>query len=88
MYACTDVSVSECDASVGLESDWSNVESRRKQIFCWFLAWDSTTLIEIKIACGDIGLKLLVSKTIIRRLGNHMRIFLKDRFAKCFTHNY
>ena len=49
---------------------------------------DSTTLIECKIAGGDIGLKWLVLGTIIRRLGNHMRIFVKDRFAKVFTHNY
>ena len=49
---------------------------------------DSTTLIDFKIACGDIGSKWLVSRTIVHRLGNHMRILVKDRFAKVFTRNY
>ena len=89
MCDCVGERAREYDASVGLENDWSIVESCRKQKFLLvFGVKDSTTLIEFKIACGDIGLKWLVSRTIIRRLGNHMRIFVKDRFAKVFTRNY
>ena len=56
MYACTDVSVREFGAYAGLESDWSIVESCRKQKFMLvFDVKDWTTLIEFKIACGNIG---------------------------------
>ena len=85
MYACTDESVREFDASAGLESDWSIIESRRKQKFLLvFDVKDSTTLIKFKIARGDIRFKWLVSGTIIHMLESHVRIFVKDRFAKVF----
>ena len=52
MCACTDVSVREFDVTVGLESDWSIVESRRKQKFAmstqtfimlWSIVWTMWT---------------------------------------------
>ena len=55
MYACTDVSVREFGASASLESNWSIIDSCRKLKFLLvFGVKDSTTLIEFKIACGDI----------------------------------
>ena len=53
-----------------------------------FSAKDSTLLIEFKIACGNIGLNCLVSRTIIHGSGNHLRPLVKDRFTKVFTQNY
>ena len=89
MYACTYVSVREFDVSVGLESDWSIIESRRKhKVLLVFGVKDSTTSIDFEIAWGNIGFKWLVLRTVIRRLGNHMRVFVKDRFAKVFSQNY
>ena len=83
------ISLREFGVSAGLKSDWSIVESHRKQKFLLvFGIKDLTVLIEFKIACGNTGLKWLVSRTIIHRFGNHMRIFVKDIFAKVFTENY
>ena len=55
-------------------------------MFVGFGVKDSTTPVEFKIMCGDIELNWLIYKTIIHRLGNHVRIFIKDRFAKYFTY--
>ena len=89
MYACTDVNMREFGASASLESDWSIVESCRKQKFLLvFGVKDLTMLIEFKITCGNTGLNWLVSRIIIRRLGNHMRFFVKDRLANDFIQYY
>ena len=61
MYACIDVNVKEFGASAGVKSDWSIVESHRKQKFMLvFGVNDCTTLIEFKIACINIRLNRLV----------------------------
>ena len=85
MSACRDQAESESGCSDDFGSHWSIVQSRRKQKFLLvFGVKDSITctLVEFKIACGDLGLGWLVSRTVIRRFGNHMRILVKDRFAK------
>ena len=88
MRLCNDASENELGWSAGSKSSWSIVEGHMKQNFLLvFGVKDSTTLVEFKIACGDIVLNWLVRRTIVRRLGNHTRIGVKDRFAKFFR-NY
>ena len=63
-----------------VEDGWSIVEESRKQKFLLvFGVKDSTPLVEFKIACGDIGLNWLVSRACFRRLGNHMRINVREK---------
>ena len=58
-----------------IESGWSIVEHRRKQkVLLVFGVKASTSLVEFKIACGDIGLNWLISRACVRRFGNHMKI--------------
>ena len=47
----------EWERSSGIENGWSIVERRRKQkVLLVFGVRASTSLVEFKIACGDIGL--------------------------------
>ena len=58
-----------------IESGWSIVDHRRKQkVLLIFGVNASTSLVEFKIACGDIGLNWLISRAYVRRFGNHARI--------------
>ena len=83
MSLCNDASENELGWSAGSESGYSIVEGRTKQNFLLvFGVKDWTTLVEFKIACGDIGLILLVRRTIVRKLGNHTRITVKDLTKK------
>ena len=77
MSLCRNEAESESGCSDDFGCRWSIVESRRKQKFLLvFGVKESITLVG-----------WLVSRTVIRRLGNHMRIIVKDRFAKVFTQN-
>ena len=53
-----------------------------------FSVKNSTSLIEFKIAYGDIGLNGLVLRVSIVRLGNHMRTIVSNKFAKLLTCKY
>ena len=80
---------SEWERLPDVEDGWSIVEDSRKQIFLLvFGVKDSTSLVEFKIACGDIGLNWLVSRACIRRLGNHMRINVREKFSRLLTREY
>ena len=58
-----------------IESGWSIFEHRRKQkVLLIFDVKASTSFVEFKIACGDIGLNWLISRACVRTFGNHMRI--------------
>ena len=67
-----------------IESDWSIVEHRRKlqRFYIIFGVKDSTSWVEFKTACGDTELNRLVSSACIRTLENHMKINIKDNFAR------
>ena len=73
-----------------VESGWSVVEDRRKQkVLLVFGVKDSISLVEFKIACGDIGLNWLVSRAFIRRVGNRIvRISVNKKLARFFNHEY
>ena len=89
MHTDSNVKKSELGLLSGLENDWSVVGSRRKQKFLLvFGVKSSTSLIEFKIACGDIGLNWLVSRARINKLGNHMKIIVSNKFAKLLTPGY
>ena len=73
----------------GRDNDWSIVRSRRRQKFLLvFGVKHSTSSVEFKIACGDIGLNWLVSRASIRKLGNHVRISISNKFVRFFTSEY
>ena len=79
----------ECVGRENCDDDWSIVRDRRKQKFLLvFGVKDSTSLVEFKIACGDIGLNWLVSRAFIRRLGNHMRVSVNNKFVKLLTREF
>ena len=66
-----------------VEGGWSTVETRRKQKFLWvFGVRDSASIVEFKLACGDIGLSWLVSRTFIKRIGRHIRININKTIAR------
>ena len=88
-HTCSNVVYSEWERFSDVETSWSMVEDSRKQkFFLIFGVKDSTSLVEFKIACGDIGLNWLVSRACIRRLGNHMRIHVKEKFSRLLTREY
>ena len=71
-----------------LQNDWSIVEDQRKRNFLLvFEVKDSNSLVEFKIACGNMGLNWLISRDYIRKFGNHMRISIRNRFVRLFTQN-
>ena len=77
---------SEWERLSDVEDGWSILEYRRKQKFLLpFCVKDSTSLVEFKIACADTGLNWHVSRACIRRLGNHMRINVKEKFSRLLT---
>ena len=85
----SNVRIKEWEHLSDVESDWSIVEDRRKQkVLLIFGVKDSTSLVEFKIVCGDIGLNWLVLRACIHRLGNHMRINVKNNFARFLTPEY
>ena len=89
MHTDSDVERSELGSLSGLKHDWSVVGSRSKPNFHLVYGIKySTSLIEFKIACGDIGLNWLVSRASISRLGNHVRIIVSNKFAKLVTREY
>ena len=89
MHASNVSAYTEWERLSDIESGWSIVEHRRKQrVLLVFCAKASPSLIEFKIACGDIGLNLLISRAFVRRFGNHMRINVNSKFAKYFTPEY
>ena len=89
MCTPSNVGYSEWERLSDVEDGWSIVEDSRKQHFLFvFGVKDSTSLVEFKIACGDIGLNWLVSRACIRRLGNHMRINVKEKFSRLLTREY
>ena len=45
-------------------------------------------MVEIKLACEDVGLGWLVSRAFIRRLGNHTRINVNSKLARFLTREY
>ena len=49
---------------------------------------DSTLLAKFKIACRDIGSNWLIFRAYIRRLGNLIRIKIRNRFVRFFTWEY
>ena len=72
-----------------IESGWSIVEHRRKQkVLLIFGVKASTSLVEFKIACGDIGLNWLISREYVRRFGNHVRISVNSKVAKYCSREY
>ena len=86
---CSNVVYSEWECFSDVETSWSMVEDSRKQkLLLIFGVKDYTSLVEFKIACGDIGLNWLVSRACIRRLGNHMRIHVKEKFSRLLTREY
>ena len=89
MSTHNNVVYSEWERFSDVETSWSMVEDSRKQIF--FLIFgvkDFTSLVEFKIACGDIGLNWLVSRACICRLGNRMRINVKEKISRLLTREY
>ena len=85
MHAKDVLSESECRSSTDNTGEWSKVGCRnRSKVLLVFGVKSSISLVEFKILCGDIGLGWLVSKTLIRRLGNHMFIIIKNKFVKFF----
>ena len=73
----------------GVESGWSIVERRKKQkVLLIFGVKASTSLIEFKIACGNIELNWLILRACVYKFGNHMRISANSKFAKYFTREY
>ena len=89
MHAKYDVVERELRLASDLRDNWSIVGDRRTQkVLMVFGVKQSTSLVEFKIACGDIGLNWLISSAPIRRLGNHMRIIVRNRFVKFFTREY
>ena len=80
---------SEWERLPDVEDGCSIVEDSRKQNFLLvFGVKESTSLVEFKIACGDIGLNWLVSRACIHRLGNHMRINVREKFSRLLTREY
>ena len=68
---------------------WSVAKNCRKQKFLLvFGVKASTSLVEFKVACGDLGLNWLVSRTVNRRIGNCIEIFFKNALFKVFTNDY
>ena len=89
MCTRSNVGYSEWERFSDVEDGWSIVEDSRKQNFLLvFGVKDSTSLVEFGIACGDIGLDWIVSRACIRRLGNHMRINVKEKFSRLLTREY
>ena len=89
MSASGDAYQKQWGRSGDFEKGWSVAKNRRKQKFLLvFGVKASTSLVEFKIACGDLGLNWLVSRTVIRRIGNCIKIFLKNTLAKVFTNDY
>ena len=89
MHTDSNVKKSMLGSLSGLEKNWSIIGSRRKQKFLFVSGVkNSTSLIELKIAHGDIGLNWLVLRAPIARLGNHMRIIVSNKFAKLLTREY
>ena len=88
-HTCSNVVYSEWERFSDVENSWSMVEYSRKEKFLLiFGVKESTSLVEFKIACGDIGLNWLVSRACICRLGKHMRIHVKEKFARLLTREY
>ena len=76
-------------SSDDLETDWPIIESSTKQKeLLVFDVKDSTSLVEFKIACGNIGFNWVVLRTFICRLGNHLRMIMRNKLAKFFTREY
>ena len=89
MHTDGNVKKSEWGLLSGLENDLSLVGSRRKQKFLLVVGVkNSTSLIELKIACSVIGLNWLVLRVSIIRIGNRMKIIVSNKSAKLLTHEY
>ena len=89
MSASGDANQGQWGRSDDFEKGWSVAESRRKQKFLLvFGVKASISLVEFKIACGDVGLNWLVSRTVIRRIGNCIKIFVRNTLARVFTNDY
>ena len=72
-----------------IENSWSIVEHQRKQkVLLVFSVKASTSLIEFRIACSNIGLNWLISRACVCRYGNHMKISVNSKFVKYFTCEY
>ena len=72
MFTHNNVVYSEWERLYDVENGWSIVEgtcSRKQKILLAFGVKDSTSLIEFKIASGDIGLNWLVRESVFVSLG-------------------
>ena len=65
---------------------WSS--QKTKDLYDFRCKKNSTSLIEFKIACGDIGLSLLISRAYIHIIGIHMRINVSNKLAVFLTREY
>ena len=72
-----------------IERGWFVVEHRRKQkVLLVFGVKASTSLVDFKIGCGDIGLYWLISRACVRRREDNVRISVNSNFAKYFICEY
>ena len=55
-------------------------KSRNQKLLLLLVVKPSTSLVESKIASGDLGLNWLVPKTVIRRIGNCIKFFSRIRW--------
>ena len=89
MHTDSNVQKNELGLLSGLENDWSVVGSRKKQKFLLvFGVKSSTSFIELKFACDDVGLNWLVSRARINKIGNHMKSIVSNKSAKLLTPEY
>ena len=72
-----------------IKRGWSIVEHHSKQkVLLVFGVKATASLVEFKIACGDIGLNRLTPRAFVSRFGNHIRISVNSKIANYFTREY